>query len=96
MKNPSIHISIAFNDAILPVIQCEDGHERVPLQPIAKVTAFLHSLNPDMVRSQGQNTDKYKNAEDFHRLWGECKDSPGYNKKAWVELQRQLEAAQLI
>lgn len=29
-----IHISIAFGDAILPVIECEDGHQRVPLKPI--------------------------------------------------------------
>lgn len=33
MKSP-IHISIAFGDAILPVIDCEDGHQRVPLKPI--------------------------------------------------------------
>lgn len=30
-----IHISIAFGDAILPVIDCDDGHKRVPLKPIA-------------------------------------------------------------
>jgi len=30
-----IHISIAFGDAILPVIDCEDGHQRVPLKPIS-------------------------------------------------------------
>lgn len=34
MKSP-IHISIAFGDAILPVIDCEDGHKRVPLKPIS-------------------------------------------------------------
>jgi hypothetical protein len=34
MKSP-IHISIAFGDAILPVIDCEDGHQRVPLKPIS-------------------------------------------------------------
>lgn len=31
-----IHISIAFGDAILPVIECEDGHQRVPLKPIVE------------------------------------------------------------
>mgnify|MGYP003385604539 CR=1 FL=1 len=30
-----IHISIAFGDAILPVVKCEDGHDRVPLKPIS-------------------------------------------------------------
>jgi hypothetical protein len=30
-----VHISIAFGDAILPVIECDDGHQRVPLKPIA-------------------------------------------------------------
>lgn len=29
-----IHISIAFGDAILPVIECADGHQRVPLKVI--------------------------------------------------------------
>jgi len=101
MKKSRIHISIGFGDIILPVIECEDGHKRVPLQPIAKeiglnwqaqtrklqpesfkwrqlgleklslkatktdsihirvdkVIAFMHGLNPDMVRSQGQNSD---------------------------------------
>jgi len=35
-NQPRIHISIAFGDGILPVIQCEDGHKRVPLKPIAE------------------------------------------------------------
>lgn len=35
MKSQRIHISIAFGDAILPVIECEDGHQRVPLKPIS-------------------------------------------------------------
>lgn len=34
-KKQHIHISIEFNEAILPVIECEDGHQRVPLKPIA-------------------------------------------------------------
>ncbi|WP_028968021.1 phage antirepressor N-terminal domain-containing protein [Spongiibacter tropicus] len=34
MKNERIHISIGFGDAILPVVKCEDGHDRVPLKPI--------------------------------------------------------------
>jgi hypothetical protein len=34
MKQQRIHISIAFGDTILPVIECEDGHQRVPLKPI--------------------------------------------------------------
>src|SRR5699024_7546536 len=35
MNSKRIHISIAFGDAILPVIDCDDGHQRVPLKPIA-------------------------------------------------------------
>jgi len=35
MTNNRIHISIAFGDAILPVVECDDGHNRVPLKPIA-------------------------------------------------------------
>lgn len=31
---PRIHISIAFGDVILPVIQLDDGQQRVPLKPI--------------------------------------------------------------
>lgn len=30
-----IHLSIGFGDAILPVIRGDDGHDRVPLRPIA-------------------------------------------------------------
>lgn len=30
-----IHISIAFGDTILPIIECDDGHQRVPLKPIS-------------------------------------------------------------
>ena len=92
-----LHIAIAFGDAILPVVSCGDGHQRVPLKPIAdviginwqsitrrlesgrylnrrlgvevtpsrggqkpdiciridRVTAFLYSLNPEMVRGKG-------------------------------------------
>lgn len=29
-----IHISIAFGDVILPVVNCDDGKQRVPLKPI--------------------------------------------------------------
>ncbi|MEJ1464992.1 MAG: phage antirepressor N-terminal domain-containing protein [Candidatus Sedimenticola sp. (ex Thyasira tokunagai)] len=36
MKNDRIHISIAFGDAILPVVECDDGHQRVPLKPIVE------------------------------------------------------------
>ncbi|MEJ1409157.1 MAG: phage antirepressor N-terminal domain-containing protein [Candidatus Sedimenticola sp. (ex Thyasira tokunagai)] len=35
MKKNRIHISIAFGDAILPIIECDDGHQRVPLKPIS-------------------------------------------------------------
>jgi len=31
-----IHLSIGFGDAILPIIECEDGHQRVPLKPIVE------------------------------------------------------------
>ena len=99
MKNSRIHISIGFGDIILPVVDCEDGHERVSLQSIAKeigitwqvqtrklqpntfkwrqlgleklssraekvesiyirvdkVIAFMHGLNPDMIRSKGND-----------------------------------------
>lgn len=34
MKNQRIHISIAFADAILPIVECDDGLKRVPLKPI--------------------------------------------------------------
>jgi hypothetical protein len=51
MKSP-IHISIAFGDAILPVIDCEDGHQRVPLKPIveqvgAQWEGQRRKLNPE-------------------------------------------------
>jgi len=36
MSNNRLHISIAFGDAVLPVVRCEDGHERVPLKPIVE------------------------------------------------------------
>lgn len=36
MKNDRIHISIGFGDAILPVVKCDDGHDRVPLKPIVE------------------------------------------------------------
>lgn len=29
-----IHISIAFADVILPIVDCDDGKQRVPLKPI--------------------------------------------------------------
>jgi len=102
-----IHISIAFGDAILPIIECEDGHQRVPLKPIVeqigaqwegqrkkiqpdsylgrrlgaqitissygelsqkqgnpahlciridRVTAYLNSLNPEMIRAKGNDS----------------------------------------
>lgn len=35
MKNTRFHLSIAFNDVILPLIDCPDGYPRVPLKPIA-------------------------------------------------------------
>ncbi|MES9901104.1 MAG: hypothetical protein ABW168_00310 [Sedimenticola sp.] len=35
MSKQKIHISIAFGDAILPIIDCDDGHRRVPLKSIA-------------------------------------------------------------
>jgi hypothetical protein len=34
-KKQRIHISIGFGDVILPVIDCDDGEQRVPLKPIA-------------------------------------------------------------
>lgn len=34
MTTSRIHLSIAFGDAILPVIACPDGFDRVPLKPI--------------------------------------------------------------
>lgn len=34
-KQPQrIHLSIGFGDAILPIINCDDDHQRVPLKPI--------------------------------------------------------------
>ena len=36
MKKNRIHISIAFGDAILPVVECDDGIKRVPLKPIVE------------------------------------------------------------
>lgn len=35
MKSQRVHLSIAFGDVILPVIDCDDGHQRVPLKPIS-------------------------------------------------------------
>lgn len=99
-----IHLSIGFGDTVLPVIGCDDGHDRVPFKPVAdqigldwktqkrkvlsddylrdriglflgeaslpqlaqlgikkdqylirvdRVTAFLNSLNPRMIRASG-------------------------------------------
>lgn len=106
-KKQRIHLSIGFGDAILPIIECEDGHQRVPLKPIVeqigaqwegqrrkvqpesylgrrlgaeittlkcgeisqkqgnpthlciridRVTAFLNSLNPENIRSMGNDS----------------------------------------
>ena len=109
------HISIAFGDAILPVIECDDGHQRVPLKPIAdvigvnwqsisrrlepgrylhrrlgvkvtpsrggqkpdiciridRVTAFLYSLNPEMVRGKG-NAEAADWLEAKHSEWDDA------------------------
>lgn len=51
MKKP-IHISIAFGDAILPVVECEDGFKRVPLKPIVEQVGVSwevqrRKLNPE-------------------------------------------------
>lgn len=35
MTSHRVHLSIAFGDVILPVIDCDDGHQRVPLKPIS-------------------------------------------------------------
>ena len=110
-----LHISIAFGDAILPVIDCDDGHQRVPLKPIAdviginwqtitrrleegrylhrrlgvkvtpsrggqkadiciridRVTAFLYSLNPEMVRGKG-NAEAADWLEAKHSEWDDA------------------------
>lgn len=34
-QNQRIHLSIGFGDTILPIINCDDGHQRVPLKPIS-------------------------------------------------------------
>lgn len=109
------HLSIAFGDAILPVVDCDDGHDRVPLKPIAdeiginwqtvtrrleagrylhrrlgvkvtpsrggqkpdiciridRVTAFLYSLNPDMVRGKG-NAEAADWLEAKHAEWDDA------------------------
>lgn len=33
--NQRIHLSIGFGDTILPIINCDDGHQRIPLKPIS-------------------------------------------------------------
>jgi hypothetical protein len=121
-QKQKIHISIAFADAILPVIECEDGHQRVPLKPIVeqigaqwdrqrkkvqpetylgrrlgaeitiprygelsqkpgnpthlciridRVTAFLNSLNPEMIRAMGNN-DTADWLEAKHQEWDDA------------------------
>lgn len=35
MKEKMIQISIAFGNVMLPVIECEDGHDRVPMRQIS-------------------------------------------------------------
>jgi hypothetical protein len=68
MKQQHIHISITFGDAILPVIECEDGHQRVPLKPIADVIG----LNWSTQRRKFQD-DKYltrRLGAEYHPLRG--------------------------
>lgn len=114
-RHQRLHISIAFGDAILPIIDCDDGHQRVPLKPIAdviginwqtitrrleegrylhrrlgvkvtpsrggqkadiciridRVTAFLYSLNPEMVRGKG-NAEAADWLEAKHSEWDDA------------------------
>lgn len=35
-----IYFSIEFGDALLPIVQCADGHDRVPLKPITRQFAL--------------------------------------------------------
>lgn len=32
----------------------------------------------------------------LHRLWSSCVDKPGYDKKAWREIERQLKVAGIV
>lgn len=45
-----LHISIAFGDAILPVIDCEDGFQRVPLKPIADQIGINYSSQRERLK----------------------------------------------
>jgi hypothetical protein len=135
-QNQRIYISIAFGDAILPVIECEDGFQRVPLKPISdqvgldwrsqkrkiidntyltarfglvlgetslpqmtdlglkrdqyliridRVTAFLNSLNPERIRSKG-NQEAADWLESKHEEWDDALHSYEENGFAAKEL----------
>jgi hypothetical protein len=150
MKTSRIHISIAFGDAILPVVQCDDGHQRVPLKPISdqvgldwksqrrkikdndylttrfglilggelppktlelrqsdaayliridRVTAFLNSLNPHQIRSNG-NHDAADWLEAKHEEWDDAIHAyetngfaakPGRSQRDAVSVIRQID-----
>lgn len=148
MQQSRIHISIAFGDAILPVINCDDGLQRIPLKPISdqigldwkgqkrkllndeylidrfglimgeasfphiadmglkrdqylirigRVTSFLNTLNPKMIRSLG-NHEAADWLEAKHEEWDNAlhayetngfaaKDSTETNRK-YIHLYR--------
>ena len=40
--------------------------------------------------------ERRRNSGDFHRLWTASLSSPQYNKKSWLEIEKQLLAAGVI
>lgn len=86
-QKQKIHISIAFADAILPVIECEDGHQRVPLKPICDVVGVNWSTQRR--KFQDESYLKMRLGVEFHPLKGvELSQKPGNPTHLCIRLDR--------
>jgi len=61
----------------------------MPIPQLRKILGVLLADYKPPIKKLPEEQRK-RNFEDFHRLWGATSPSPEYNKKAWIEIERQL------
>ena len=86
-KASKIHLSIAFGDAILPIIDCEDGHQRVPLKQICDVVGINWSTQKRKFKEDAYLTKRL--GLEYHPLKGvEICQKPGNPTHICIRLDR--------
>lgn len=65
------------------------GFRDTPIPQLRKILGVLLADYKPPIKKLPEE-QRIRNFEDFHRLWGATSPSPGYNKKAWIEIERQL------